>query len=49
VTDPEGRYRIDGLPPGSYTVVAWNDGKERETRTVQVNEGTATELDFVVR
>ncbi len=49
VTDPEGRYRIDGLPPGSYTVVAWNDGKEREARTVQVNEGAATELDFVVR
>ena len=49
VTDAEGRYRIDGLPPGAYTVVAWNDGQERETRTVQVNEGAATELDFVVR
>jgi plastocyanin len=48
-TDPEGRYRIDGLPAGSYTVVAWNDGQERETRTVRVNEGEAAELDFVIR
>jgi len=49
VTDAEGRYRIDGVPSGTYTVVAWNDGQERETRTVQVNEGAAAELDFVVR
>jgi plastocyanin len=49
VTDAEGRYRIDGLPPGTYSVVAWNDGRERETRTVQVGEGEAAEVDFVVR
>jgi plastocyanin len=49
VTDAEGRYHIEGLPPGSYSVVAWNDGQERETRTVQVREGEATEVDFVVR
>jgi plastocyanin len=49
VTDAEGRYRIDGLPAGTYTVVAWNDGQERVTRTVQVTEGEATEVDFVVR
>jgi plastocyanin len=49
LTDAEGRYRIDGVPPGTYTVVAWNDGQERETRTVQVHEGAAAELDFVVR
>ena len=49
VTDAEGRYRIDGVPAGTYTLVAWNDGRERETRTVHVNEGEATEVDFVVR
>jgi plastocyanin len=49
VTDAEGRYRIDGIPPGTYTLVAWNDGRERETRTVQVNDGEASEVDFVVR
>jgi plastocyanin len=49
VTDAEGRYRIDGVPPGTYTLVAWNDGRERETRTVQVNDGEASEVDFVVK
>jgi plastocyanin len=48
-TDAEGRYRIDGLPPGSYTVVAWNDGQPRQTRAVRVPEGGAVELDFVVQ
>ena len=49
VTDAEGRYRIDGVPPGTYTLVAWNDGRERESRTVQVGDGEASEVDFVVR
>ena len=50
VTDGEGRYRIDNVPPGTYTIVAWNDGEARETRTVRVGEeGGAVEQDFVVR
>jgi plastocyanin len=48
-TDGEGRYHIDGVPPGNYTVVAWNDGAARETRAVHVPEGGGgVELDFVV-
>ena len=50
VTDGEGRYRIENVPPGTYTIVAWNDGETRETRTVRVGEeGGAVEQDFVVR
>jgi plastocyanin len=48
-TDAEGRYRIDDVPAGSYTVAAWNDGEVRETRPVRVPEGGTVELDFVVR
>jgi plastocyanin len=48
-TDAEGRYRIDDVPPGTYTLVAWNDGEARETRTVRVPEGGGpVELDFVI-
>jgi len=48
-TDGEGRYRIDDVPPGTYTAVAWNDGEPRETRTVRVPEGGGpVELDFVI-
>ena len=50
VTDGDGRYRIDNVPPGTYTIVAWNDGEARETRTVKVGEeGGVVEQDFVVR
>ena len=28
-TDAEGRYRIEGVPPGTYTLAAWNDGAVR--------------------
>jgi len=48
-TDADGRYRIEGLPPGSYDVTIWNDGRVRETRVARVPEGGAAELDFVVR
>jgi len=48
-TDPEGRYRIDDVPTGTYTLAAWNDGEVRETRPVRVPEGGTVELDFVLR
>jgi len=49
-TDGEGRYRIDNVPPGTYTIVAWNDGETRGSRSVRVgDEGGVVEQDFVVR
>ena len=49
VTDEEGRYRIDGVPPGTYNVAAWNDRASFDTRTVTVAEGAAAQLDFAPR
>jgi plastocyanin len=50
VTDGEGRFRIDAVPPGEYTLVAWNDGQARDTRAVRVPaDGSAVEADFVVK
>ena len=49
VTDTEGRYQIDGVPPGAYTLVAWNDGQARESRTVTVPETAGVEADFVLK
>jgi plastocyanin len=49
VTDGEGLYRIEGVPPGSYTLDVWNDGAVRARRAVRVGgPGDAVEQDFVV-
>jgi plastocyanin len=48
-TDEAGRYRIEGVPPGSYTLAVWNEGEVRSTRTVRVPaEGGEVVQDFVV-
>ncbi len=48
VTEPDGRYRIEGVPPGTYSAAAWYEGETRETRTVTVAAGGSAELDFTV-
>ena len=49
MTDGDGRYRIDNIPPGTYTVVAWNEGVSSEPRSVTVPSGGIAELDFALR
>ncbi|MEQ1897412.1 MAG: carboxypeptidase regulatory-like domain-containing protein [Vicinamibacterales bacterium] len=49
ITDADGRYRIDNVPPGTYSVVAWNEGVTSEPRTVTVREGAASDLEFSLR
>jgi plastocyanin len=49
-TAPEGEYRIDRVPPGSYTVVAWYEGEVHDTRTVTIPpQGGPVDLDFIIR
>jgi plastocyanin len=48
-TDAEGRYRIEGVPSGTYTLAVWNDGQVRAHREVRVGAaGEASEQDFTV-
>jgi len=49
LTDNEGRYRIDNVPPGTYNVIAWNEGVSSEALPVVVPDGGAAELDFTLR
>lgn len=52
VTDDEGRYRIDGIPPGSYTVAVWNEtvhgDPPRRAITIGDGGGNVT-ADFSIR
>ena len=48
VTDGVGRYRIDGVPPGTHALVLWNETIEPETRQVIVPDGGEVEVNFTV-
>jgi plastocyanin len=48
VTDEAGRYRIDDVPPGTYTVVVWSEAVPRQSRTVTMPaSGGPVELNFL--
>jgi plastocyanin len=48
-TDADGRYRIEGVPRGDYTLAVWNDGAVRARRDVRVGTaGDVVEQDFEV-
>jgi plastocyanin len=49
MTDIDGRYRIENIPPGTYNVIAWNEGTSSEPKPVTVPDGGMTELDFTLR
>jgi plastocyanin len=46
VPNDAGRYVIEGVPPGEYTVVGWHERIKPVTRTVHVTAGETTRLDF---
>jgi plastocyanin len=48
VTDDEGRYRIDNIPPGTYSVVAWHESLPSETRKVTVSENGDSDVNFTL-
>ena len=49
-TGSDGRYRIDGIPAGSYRVAVWHEGDTRDSRTVVIPaRGGVVEQDFTVR
>jgi plastocyanin len=49
MTDTDGRYRIENVPPGTYSVIAWNEGTSSDAKTVTVPDGGSAEQDFAVR
>jgi plastocyanin len=49
VTDSDGRYRVEGVPPGDYQLSVWNDGETRATHKLHVPAtDAALEENFVL-
>ena len=49
LSDKDGVYRLENVPPGTYTVVAWNESAPLESRRVVVPDaGGEVEVNFAL-
>jgi len=46
LTGTDGRYRLDGIPPGRYVAKAWIDSRSTRSLPVEIHDGVATRADF---
>jgi plastocyanin len=46
VTDPDGRFRLSGLPSGRYVLKAWIDSKITRERSIELKNGETAHVDF---
>jgi plastocyanin len=46
LTDPDGRFRLSGLPSGRYTLKAWIDSKTTRQQPVDLKRGATAHIDF---
>jgi plastocyanin len=45
-TDPDGRFRLTGLPPGRYTLKVWLDSRTTLSRPVELAADSTLVADF---
>jgi len=46
VTDAEGNFSIDNIPPGAYKVIAWHPFIQNQVETVTIKEKNSSTLNF---
>ena len=46
VTDAKGRFKIEGLPAGKYTLSAWHEVFGEQQTTITVGDSGSTEIGF---
>jgi plastocyanin len=45
-TDPDGRYRLTGIPAGKYRLKAWVDSSTTREQSVELKSGSTLHVDF---
>jgi len=46
ISNPEGRYRLGGLPSGHYVLKAWVDSKTTREQPLDLKSGQTAHVDF---
>ncbi len=49
ITDEEGRFRLDGVPPGTYTLVVWHEPVVRASATDRPNHAIKVRRSITVK
>ncbi len=49
VVDAKGAFKLEHVPPGSWTIAVWNSHLKAADQTVTVAEGKAAEVDFSLK
>lgn len=49
VSGPDGTFRLDGLPPGTYTIEAWHEKLGTQTQTVTIGEKETRDIAFTFK
>jgi plastocyanin len=46
VTDKDGKFEVKDLPPGTYTISAWQEKLGTQTQKITIGTGESKSLDF---
>lgn len=49
VTDKDGKYRIENVPPGKYKLVTWHEKLKPQTQEIEVGSSTEVVANFQLK